>query len=497
MAGELVRSAEGCLSTRPTIEAAVALEVAIEAVPRRRLRTVDECVRSSAIQWLGTWSRLTPRELTRADMPRVAVIVAASHYDGHVREAAVRLLAGTRDVRALPIILLRLNDWVDEVRRAARSALAQYVEPEFGPALLTLLPMIEALGQQRRGQHEAVIGWVLNLLAMPGLREARIAACRDPDVEVRAACLRFSSEADPSAAPQLLELALGDAEPKIRVWAVRRAGAALPAAWARALVERALRDRGSQVRRIALDLLGESLSDAEIVAITDVALLDEASATRWQAHRLRLRVAPIDFAAFYRAALVVAATPKRTRGALLGLGEWGDSSDVRLLTPHLEAGGSGIRRAAMRALGRLEPAEVVEPFFVALSDRLPGVASEARRALQDRIAHVRTDRLLAITGSSTASAQARAHAARLGARLSKWDALLVMLDALGNAGAELPASIPNALASWVQRYNRSFVRPTREQLDASEHAVARARLGAGLGAEVRHILHVSRSAWGV
>ncbi len=282
--------------------------------------------------------------------------------------------------------------------------------------------------------------------------------------------------------------------------AVRRAGVVLSAPWARMLVDRSLRDRSAQVRRIALRLLADSLPTTEVVQLSEAALLDEAAGLRWEARIARLKAGPIDFAGFYRARLANAVAPREIRAALLGLGESSGEHDVPLVRPYLNADSPSVRRVAMRALGQLEPLAVVDPFFVALCDPLPGVATEARRALVDRVAYVRIERVLGLLVATAAPAHTRANALALGRRLSKWDALLVVLTAL-DEGNPLTAAIldaaRNSAANWLAGYNRTFVPPTSEQLTAIESAAARAQLTEGAKAELLQLLGFSRRAWGV
>lgn len=336
------------------------------------------------------------------------------------------------------------------------------------------------------------------MLARPELFATRLAGCRSEDLVARRACLRFSLEMVPEDAQALLELAITDGEPGIRVWAVQRAAALLPAAPAQAIAELALHDRSALVRRNALEVLVESISTAQLVALTERALLDEAAATRWQARPLRVRAGPFDFAAFYRAALARADTRKLTRAALLGLAESGVRDDVDLVGPYLDADAPSVRRVAMKALGQLERMEVVEPFFAALSDPQPGVSGEARRALAARIAHVQAERVLALLTSNSAPAHARAHAAALGHSLSKWDALRVAITALQPTNADTPAILDaarRAVTTWLERYNRTFVAPTSDQLAAIESGLRAARIDEHTRDALQELLLSSRRVW--
>jgi hypothetical protein len=69
------------------------------------------------------WAELKPGQLNllqRFEGESVfALGVASMHYSGYVRDAALRRLSDTQDGSELPFLLLRLNDWVEEVRQTA------------------------------------------------------------------------------------------------------------------------------------------------------------------------------------------------------------------------------------------------------------------------------------------------------------------------------------------------------------------------------------------
>ena len=80
--------------------------------------------------WFPDWPAIRKADVASlvhgAADPAGTAIVLSSHRNGHVREAAIREIAERDDPLALPALIFRSSDWVDEVRAAA------------GPAFLTV-----------------------------------------------------------------------------------------------------------------------------------------------------------------------------------------------------------------------------------------------------------------------------------------------------------------------------------------------------------------------
>ncbi len=80
--------------------------------------------------WFPEWPTIRKADVSHlvraAGDPGGAAVVLSSHRNGYVREAAIGEIAKRDDPLALPALILRSSDWVDEVRAAA------------GPAFLTV-----------------------------------------------------------------------------------------------------------------------------------------------------------------------------------------------------------------------------------------------------------------------------------------------------------------------------------------------------------------------
>src|SRR5687767_10375201 len=91
-------------------------------------------------------------------------IADARSYSGYLREEAVRALAAAGHGAALPVLLERVNDWVPQVRAAAREGIAAFLRDEhiasWGPAL----GQVAALGRATRDDHAPLLHQITTFL---------------------------------------------------------------------------------------------------------------------------------------------------------------------------------------------------------------------------------------------------------------------------------------------------------------------------------------------
>ena len=496
-AADLLGGLRACLAKGPSAFGPMEnLGNVAERVPASALSAIDTVLRESFAEYQRDgWPDLGLLEIANfMGIPQAwgVMAVAASHRNGYVREAAVRGLAASSDGRVVPYLLLRLNDWVEQVHVATRAALEVLLQPAVAPDVISALPIVWSLTRQRRADHGEIVSRVLAFLRSPECAPAVRAGCGAPDRDVRRACFELELTGGQRQAADVLSEALADPEPAVRLWAARQVAQAFPAIWAELLARRALADRSVQVRRVALVALAPTLSDDQATTLLEAALLDTNTSARWQARALVLQRGPFDLAAFYRRVLSAASQPAMVRGALLGLGESGTADDVALLMPSLSADSLGVRCAALRARADLEPLSSIEPYLVALKLPEASVSREARRALEPRLAHVGVASLHEFVVDQALPPHTRRNALSLAKGKSKWERLPVLLDACGDPDETIANMALLLVDGWCTGYNRSFLQPTHAQVEAASASFARIsrRLSAHARTEVGHIVSV-------
>ncbi|HEV8650473.1 MAG TPA: HEAT repeat domain-containing protein [Actinomycetes bacterium] len=481
----------------PAIRAA-ALDAAgqlLAAVPPARLRRLDTEVRR---RWprtgragpgaVGGWVRIGPPAGTgplsaeragtapgaAAPPMLLAAALAAMHPDGRVREEAVRQLDAVGGGEALSYLLVRTGDRVPQVRRAARAAVTRRLEPRYIPALALNLALVERLAAGQRAG--TVLAWTARLLEHPEHRHHVVRVLAAGDLATRRAAARMLAAMPWDDPAGVLEAALGQDDAVAAATVVDTALDQLEGDELRRLLQRLLGQPVAGLRQRALRTLVARFPD-EAPETLRQALLDHQAAVRTVAQRL-LRARGEDVAGRYRAALGGRPDPAV---ALLGLGETGTAGDAELARRWLADPDPAVRRAAVRAVARLDPGARVGELRAALADPDPDVSRAARSGLRRRVAQAGPDRLWALC-TSTRHGHVRRHCLALLARLGRWQRLRFALLAAMEPQPDLAEAGRQLLRCWLASWDPAAPGPTPAEVAELRRLLplARASLGAGL-----------------
>ena len=459
-------------------EAAAAIDRLVEACYPLTLAQLDLAVRGQA-DW--RWPSATPARLPGWPRgPTGALGVLSFSASGHVREAAVNALARVRDGRELPFLLIRLNDWVAPVRDAARQAVVSRIEVGYSNHFVRALPLFVRLEAQGRQGHEDVRLAILDLLARAECRGALTAGLSASDRPTRREAFRLLGDTASAGDTAWLEEAVRSPDTVVRLWAARALRQRLKGPPLRELLGRLMADRFMPVRREALYGFAERLPDVAAVELR-AALLDPHVSVR-EAARFHLRQrGASEFAAFYRERLAEPAVITTARAAAVsvaaaaaGLGETGTKADADALLPFLTHADRRVRRAALRALARLDVDRCAEPAFAAMSDGSPSVVKAAWGVLESAPHLVPPGRARPLLASAD-KPHARRAALALVANLRWWDGAPLLIEAAGNDDAMVRTMALARLRRWSADASRLTVRPTRQQLAGLEAAMAGGR----------------------
>ncbi|MFE6055847.1 hypothetical protein ACFQ6N_34315 [Kitasatospora sp. NPDC056446] len=288
------------------------------------------------------------------DGPHALSVAALMSFDrsGYLREAGVTALGASPDPFALPFLLLRLGDPVEQVRESAQRAVAARLGSEHVGLLVRLLPLLDAVRGRRRAGP--VLTTVEGLLRRSGAEELRQGA-RAGDPAMRASCLRWLALTEPTRA---VATAFATKDPGLWQWAARVATSSKLTAAEQDAVLPLLEDcAGPRIRLRAVRARARRPNGEEHLRR---AVIDPDARVRYHARAALYARGHTDLAPqVYRDALAPDDVPDATAiGALGGLSDLGGACDVpRVLdfTAHPKA---RVRAEAWRTLGILAPGEL-------------------------------------------------------------------------------------------------------------------------------------------
>jgi len=418
------------------------------------------------------WYDLSPSQLVlleRFGEESVPLLGMASfHHNGYIREAAVNRLALSTSGAELPFLILRLNDWVSNVRDAAYRAISARVKPEYCRGFIQNFALCLRIEQGRRADHTELIHEVKELLKSEQCRDVLFESLSSPDRFIRRACFRLVLDSTHSDLSRVVTLALDDNDTVIHRWGAQKISSVSDEAVFQQLVERMKRDRFTPVRREALRIAVTSNSPHAVEELR-TALLDTHRSMRGEAFYHLQRIQPTDVAAFYREHLAQA-QGSTLYSVISGLGETGHAEDDRLIVPYTSHSSSKIRGAAIKALAKLRPEAHLDIFMSALEDEVPSISRQALKALARKTSLLSAARVWEIF-SSTAHAHVKRNALSLLGRFAKWESISYLVRSVSENDDEIVELSRMAIRRWLIRFNRSFTSPTSEQLARVRDAV--------------------------
>lgn len=363
----------------------------------------DEAIRSmDGYRCLVDWPSLELASRRAVDPVHGSLLAILSMApEGRIRERVALRLGGVRGSPvALIALIQRANDWVPQVRSAAREALLSSVESGELDAWVIALSHLLRLEGTQRSQRDDAGAWfhlLLDRLRDHGFasKGSEVLAANVPDERrgLVAALLRHRL-----IEVEGVESCLHDPDLGIRVAAAAGLRSLESAADRRRLADLALEDRSHFVRLHALRIRIDEDPDAARDVLTRELGSTNRGLRRFARHHLGSEGA--DLADLVRRR--VEAEPDQVgRGWIAALGELGGPGDRALLAPLRHRGARSRRAMAWEAWSSLDPEGSRDELHDALDPGEPRINKTLMAALNrtqegpcpDRIlAHLRSDR---------------------------------------------------------------------------------------------------------
>ena len=297
--------------------------------------------------------------------------------NGYYRQQCMEHL---RDVEgSLPFLILRMNDWVVQIRETACTLIAERMQKCGLYELFSCLPMLEKIKNARR-RTDAQICWV-ETLAENLIRQKLQAAPNEVideipsyEIQIRNAVYRFINGNHVLEREQMERLMAsertGYGQMLLILGIFRHYG--YDSLWA----ETYLHTKSAVVRYHTLIYRYEQEHHAW--EGLQKMLMDPSRRIRDYAAYILEKCTDMDVAAFYLKEL----EKNVSKTVLLGIGEQGTKTELEVIRPYLEDDREQICKAALEAYGKLAESDGEEIYWRFLYDTRPMIARQAYRCVQ-------------------------------------------------------------------------------------------------------------------
>ena len=386
----------------------------------------------------------------------------SEHWDGYKRESAVRRLGMLGNPIAIPNLILRVNDWVPQVRIAALKAMKMLAVPENSAAFVMSLPSLYHLDKCTRSSHAELIEFIEKYLILDINKKHLIQGLESGNSMVARACISLIIKNNLLDISPIVIAGLSHRDFIVRAKASSLIRKLKPSDQQVAL-ELAIKDRFMPIRREAFQIHIKAGASSEFI---EPFLFDLHSSIREIAIK-HLLDRDVDVASIYINSLVAASLASRLKIAIWGVAELSEVVAISRVEELLASPYASVRKQSLMTMVGLQGEKFEGKLIEFLLDSSPAVCKEAARLCMKLDITFTAVKLKKICSSSFYK-HSIASSIGLSKKINKWERLLFLLCLVGllDQSEFIDMSmVDNEVVTWNADFNKSFSQPTVRQIE--------------------------------
>lgn len=379
--------------------------------------------------------------------------LSSLNHNGYVRQRAIETLAMTRHPLAIRFLIIRLSDWVQNVREVAANCIQNYFDDEYREKFISQLEHIDALKDVGRvdltAEYKSILGYILE-------KKLTTETYQSLTVSDKARLLYLKKYIEKNSIDsQLIKILINDRSFLIRIHVLKHLNELNPSEQ-RSIVLQLLNDKSSQVRLQTLYSIMH-YSDQYYDAILKLA--SDLSASVRDLGRYQLKSWGLDFKAIYRERIQ---NNELKLGSILGLAEVGTTDDLEVLKNVTKTENSKIQLACLTGIQKLD-LQQARGLAVKL---FPNASNKIRKRCIDVLSRTWDQDVLLETEKMYQGADAvlKRMILTFYNTVGGWDVLAHFIKATSDKNPGVRELAWNFLQKWKEKALRLFTRPPKEAI---------------------------------
>lgn len=410
------------------------------------------------------WRNRNPKELLHPSMSeeeKITILGLCSfHPNGYFREKAIIALTSMEKGQGIPYVLIRINDWVKQVRNTSKEQLLIYLTPEHAMSFVNNLPLVLRLIECSRDEHIEIINAIISIISNEEGAEKLISGLKSKDSKVRLACYIIILQTKVMDNRSIIDYLIKDKNPYNRLFVLRHIHQGIKQDEFFDISPLLLQDKFAQIRIIALEKLYYFMPE-EAMEQLEKSLFDNNQSVRELSRYLLAKQKEYDFSNIYRYAI---GNNDKLYAAICGLGETGNINDSKIISRFLHSQEVKIVKASINALAQLDIKGYKEGFIWFLNDERSGISKTARRVLH-KVIYASDAAFIYEIFKKAIYNHVKINTCLLLCTLSKWNSLRYIIEFCADKNESILEIGQWALERWIIKYNQSFTKPTNNQID--------------------------------
>ncbi|WP_276368691.1 HEAT repeat domain-containing protein [Chryseolinea sp. H1M3-3] len=380
--------------------------------------------------------------------------LSSLNHSGYVRQRAIEALTLAKHPQAIRFLILRLSDWVKNVREAAASSIRKYFIDEYREQFISELDNIDGLKNVGRTdlttEYESILGHILE----KKLNTESYSALTVTD-KARLLYLKKYIEKN-GIDSQLTKILISDKSFLTRIQVLKHLNELNPSEQSRIILQ-LLNDKSSQVRLQTLYYLRDnSIQYYDII----LKLTSDLSASIRDLARYLLRTHKLNFREIYKDRIQ---KHEHKVGSILGLAEVATTNDLDFLKTVIEIEDKNTRLACLVGIQKLDVQQAKGFALKLFADEPNKIRKRCIEILSrtwDRDVILETEQLY-----ENANPTLKRMILTLYTTVGGWDVLGMLIKATSDKDSTVKELAWNFLQKWKDKALRLFTRPPKEAMD--------------------------------
>jgi HEAT repeat protein len=385
--------------------------------------------------------------------------IASLNHNGFVREKAVTELGRLKSQESLKFVLLRVGDWVSQVRFAALNAMRGYLDPEYVKLLIGEFFLIDKFLEVRRTDLETIHQEIVQFI----LKHASPEDVSSFNEVVRLRYYRHFFKVD-KIDETIVRRIFEDSNFLIRLLVLSQSFR-FNISFQKDIIRLALKDRAMLVKMKALDKARRFLPDlsGEVRPL----LLDRAYSVR-DFSRTLLKPTGMDFTDFYQQNVESGAS---VSGGVMGLCDIGGNEYLDIYKKYAFSTQARVSLGCLVALNRFDSQLATQYALDMLGHKSGIVRKAAIRILAKQTTQESLDRVR--KRYEQGDFRIKRASMAVFKRVGGWSVLPDLIDSLSDENAEVRLLGWQLLVKWRSDAARLFVQPNIHELERARQSLER------------------------
>ncbi len=392
------------------------------------------------------------------------LINKSNSYDGYVREKAVHQLGLNGDSTAIPELLIRVNDWVYEVREAAKNSLDKLLVYENSQAFVMNLPNIYKLQEYKRENHTSLILKIVNFLLQAENNKYLIEAIDSENTFVARISCKLCLEHNLISKEELLEKSFSSSDVVIKALASELLSK-FDDHSLEYFLNKAINDKYMPLRREAFQIYLRKYPKIGLTIANDF-LFDKHYAIReiaikyLQENNTNIEKILSD--------VLIANTDSilKLRCSIYGLAQINSKKSIAIIERFMDHKMPSIRKACIQSLSSLLGEASKEYLLVGLRDKSPNVAKETSRIINKLKIEMEIADILEVCEKFiyTHTIPVCLNSIQ---NINKWNRLILLLRLFTSPiieNSRKQGVLEDEVRMWNLKFNKTAVQPTSTQI---------------------------------